>query len=98
MHASIGIISKSKPLIGAGSLNPNTKPCSFAQVWVETAAGASPATATMISGSCAGQLSVSSVLFGEEAREWGVAEELDMRLTLEITIDRQVMNPNMHTE
>ena len=32
--------------------------------------------------------SVSSVQFGEEARGWGVAEETDMRLSLEITIDR----------
>jgi hypothetical protein len=31
---------------------------------------------------------VSSVQFGEQARGWGVAEETDMRLSLEITIDR----------
>jgi len=43
-------------------------------------------------------MSVSSVLFGEEGREWGVAEELDMRLTLEITIDRQDMYSNIHTQ
>ncbi len=35
--------------------------------------------------------SVSSVQFGEEARGWGVAEETDVRLSLEITIDRHYL-------
>jgi len=85
--AAVVLVEAASALQPAGVYQTDEAAGGVARVWLETAAGVSVAASAALSGSCTGELLVSSVLFGgaDAARGWGVTGESDSVISLEIT-------------